>query len=111
MTIKLISRIDSVLAAPDLWAQQYMGTQNPRHIEITKDLRAMQDSGGVTIEAVNLIIGNTSWTSFACSECGNDFDYLVRIGDTPDYGNRWVDICKGCAAQALGLFPEEGDKL
>ena len=110
MTIKLISRRDHVLEVPDLWAQQYRWSQYPEHIKITKDLRALQDSGGVTIEAVNSMIGNDSWCEFTCTECGDSFDYLMRIGREPDNDSRWVDICKGCAAQALGLFPDEGAK-
>lgn len=106
MTIKLISRQGHVLTVPDRWARQYYTSKNPDHIQIMKDLRALKDSGNITIDAVTSIIGNDSWCAFECSECGEDFDYLVRIGQEPDNDSRWVDLCKDCAAQALGMFPE-----
>jgi transcription elongation factor Elf1 len=104
MSIAIIRKSDIVREAPARWEQQYShGNYGADKHEKTALLRSLPE--GFTAEQVNEVIGNSSWTSNKCDECGQDHNFLVRIGEEPDYDARWVDVCLECignAVKALG---------
>lgn len=54
-------------------------------------------------EDVNEIIGNNSWTSLVCHECGKDVESVIQLGQELDYDSFTADICTGCLMKAIIL--------
>lgn len=54
-------------------------------------------------DEVDRIIGNGSWTSNHCDECGEAAD-TVQVGQPPDYESRTADLCEPCVRRALAEF-------
>lgn len=97
--ITVIHKSDIVKNIPLRWELQYRGGASDEQREITQKLKALV--WPFTAEQVNEIIGNNSWTTLECDECGFDFETLVRVGVEPDYEARWQDLCKSCLHKAL----------
>lgn len=57
-----------------------------------------------TSEEVDTLIGNNSWTSNICNECGNRVKDVVRVGEEPDYESKTSYLCKDCLTKAYNLF-------
>lgn len=105
MSVEIIKRADIVASVPKRWDQTYANYNDPRKSEITRKLHSLPL--GFTVEQVNEIIGNKTWTVNPCDECGADCDVLVRIGDRPDHDARWVDLCAKCLAVATAALSQE----
>lgn len=113
MTIRIITRREIIKSVPSRFMSQYSrysddkplpwtaGVESKR--EMFERLRAL-DTDTCTAEDVGAIIGNDSWTSLDCSECGQSCDAVVRIGDEPDYDARWVDVCSDCLGKASEIL-------
>ncbi len=52
------------------------------------------------------IVGNRSWTSNCCDECGKESDILVVIGQEPNYESDTASICKNCLEKALEMVKD-----
>lgn len=101
MSISLIQKANIVAGVPERWKKQYSRpNEDPDKQAITAALQALKGSA-FTAEQVDAIIGNDSWTDNDCTECGQDFPTLVRIGEEPDYEAQWVDLCPNCLAKAV----------
>jgi len=57
-----------------------------------------------TKERIDAIMGMQTWTAHQCSECGGDFDVLIRFGDEPDYETSWQDLCGKCLSDGAALY-------
>ena len=57
-----------------------------------------------TKENVDGIIGNSSWTTIQCHECGSDVDCLVQLGEMPDYESATANICCDCLKKAIKMI-------
>jgi hypothetical protein len=55
------------------------------------------------------IIGNNSWTSNKCTECGKDVAITIQVGEEPDYESATAWLCSECLQEAINLI-EEGVK-
>ena len=52
---------------------------------------------GTAPNDVDAIIGNGSWTDLNCDECGaEDVDFVVRVGEDPDYESHTARLCGVC---------------
>lgn len=58
-------------------------------------------------KAIDEIIGNDTWTALRCEECNEDYDFLIRFGEDPDYDARWADVCRGCLMKAVEMINVE----
>lgn len=54
-------------------------------------------------EDVNKIIGNGSWTRLLCNECNKPADWVIEVGEAPDYESSTARLCRSCAAMAASL--------
>lgn len=45
---------------------------------------------------VDRVIGNPTWTSTRCDECGTLPEVVVMVGDEPDYESNTVHLCTEC---------------
>lgn len=96
----LITRESIVRQVPERWAKQY-----PESIEgrtafatIYKKLLAAVP---LTEEVADRIIGNTSWTSLICDECGQEVSAVMVVGQEPDYESATASLCLDCLQKAL----------
>jgi len=83
-------------AAAKRWRQQYpqghCGADKEAIYEALAELPA-----GTAPNDVDAIIGNGSWTNLNCDECGaEDVDFVVRVGEKPDYESRTAYLCGVC---------------
>ena len=109
MTIGLVLKSQIVAGVPARWAKHYKDYRSWGYAEkatITERLSALPP--GFTAEQVDEIIGNKSWTSNECTECGKDAPVLVRVGEEPAYEARWVELCPDCLNAAVAAL--SGDK-
>lgn len=65
--------------------------------------RVMEWSGNkdLLINEIDKIIGNNTWTTIVCRECGNEVDGCVAFGNTVPC----FEVCEVCLTKALKLFP------
>ena len=98
-----IYRKDVIANVPKRWKEQYFTRKNNQWYDAKR--KATHDAldekgGGLTGDQADAIIGNSSWTRLECDVCKkNDCDIVWRIGETPDYDSRWLDICPSCIAK------------
>lgn len=71
--------------------------------DVSAELDAL-DVETCTREAVDEIIGNTTWTRNLCDSCGHHAKTLIRLGDEPEYDARWQDICLECLEAAVSTL-------
>ena len=99
----LIRRSDIIAAAPKRWAEQYGKghyAADPKKQDITRALAAL-DLGTINADAVDAIIGNTSWTANECDVCHKNCDVLMHFGDEPDYEAQYAHVCGDCLRAAV----------
>jgi hypothetical protein len=98
--ITRIYRKDVIKDVPKRWANQYDSNSyyGQAKSETTKKLLSLISP--FTAVEVNEIIGNDSWTKLLCTECNENCESVVRIGDEPEYDARWVDLCDECLEKA-----------
>lgn len=89
---------------PDRNARPAFGPAETNHGQRYDELAALTDETR-TRQSVAAIIGNDSWATMSCDECGLERDTLVRFGDDPDYEARWQDLCSDCLCAGLDLLP------
>jgi hypothetical protein len=70
---------------------------------IARQLDAL-DPETATAADVTRIIGNGSWVSLVCDECGEDVPAAVAVGQPPDYESATATVCEPCLRKALALF-------
>ncbi len=97
MTIRLTFKRDVVRSVQKRWARQY-GGHDSAHKETTEAIAALV--WPFTAEEVDSLIGNKSWTEHRCSECNEDREVLVRIGEEDSYEDRFVSLCSDCIGEA-----------
>lgn len=97
--MKLITKENLLKNIVKDWKFQY-GDSSP---EITQKLQSLEDP---TEEQVTAIIGNNSWMSNICDECGREVPVSVKLGEEVDetelYANA-ANICTICLQKALDL--------
>jgi hypothetical protein len=62
-----------------------------------------------TEDEVEAIIGNSSWTSNVCDECGKECNVTVQIGEEPDYESATVVMCEPCLVLALDAIRSDAN--
>jgi len=104
-SIRPVTRRMRAAAAAKQWTLQY----RPLLANYDKDRRAQIIGVGAKLadlgpspdpDAVDAIIGNTSWTSISCSVCGCDsLEHAIEMGTDGEDGD--VRICEACLAEGL----------
>ena len=111
MSIQVITKRDVIRGVRDKWLGQYRASPDEArlrwdHQRTFGDVR--RSLGALDLEAcestdIDRAIGVTDWASLKCDECSADCELLVRIGDEPDYDNRWIDVCVNCLRTAVKM--------
>jgi len=106
--MKLITPSSLAREAASRWAEQYSsGRWGQDKIDIGDKLRSLFDSA--TPEKVNEIIGNKSWTSTMCNECGSVDVPVVEIGEPLDYESATAHACLKCLNDAVAALAKQND--
>lgn len=98
--MKLVTKQERIDGVAKHWKYSYFESKGnswmmygPDKEEIYNKLLALNP---LTEVGINETIGNASWTSLNCDECGVDSDALVRIEDCES----WLSLCRFCLAKA-----------
>ena len=67
------------------------------------------DKEKATVEKVEEIIGNTSWTRRDCTECCNNVREWVHLGQEESQDSQTVLLCFNCFKRAMKLFQEKSN--
>lgn len=90
-----------ILEVPQSWYNQYYPwTHNPALEETYNQLRKL-NLETCTAQDIADIIGNDSWTKPPnCNECGQGTDWVLQVGEPPDYESSTACLCRECLAKA-----------
>jgi len=110
--MKVISRIERAQLAYSRWQSTYQsgykelwGSDKEKIGSQLRDMReAAMDGAPLTPEMVNEVIGNTSWTSVECDECGKQVESAMMVGQEEDHDSRTATICLLCLKKAVALL-------
>jgi hypothetical protein len=105
---------DEIRSVPDRWREQYYvrhgrswsDTLSGSSKSVWKRLKAL-DLETASPEDVEKIIGNRSWTTLECDQCGREVDAVVEVGQSQGRDSRTADICADCIRKAADLFGSE----
>jgi len=92
----VITKREIIKSVVERWGQTYRNNSyGEDKLEILERLKLLdlETVGAVTI---NNIIGNNSWTTLKCSECGKDSIVVIQVGEEPDYESATIQICLPC---------------
>jgi hypothetical protein len=95
--MKLISRRTRASGAASEWRAQYGRDQDG----IAKRIEALGPSPEP--DAVNAVIGNDTWTSCRCDECGHEVEFVVEVGEEPGYESSTATLCGECVRRAMAI--------
>jgi hypothetical protein len=111
--MKIFTERDLILGVVARWKAQY----NPKYyltnphmlnkIEILKNLEEL-DLKTATAQEVNAIIGNDSWITMSCHECGTKTLTVIQVGQEKDYESATANLCKSCLEKAYKLMIDGG---
>lgn len=98
--MKVITQRDCILEVCDRWRSQYSykGVGQDK-LDTLKKLEAL-DLTTCSAEDVNRTIGNNSWTDLNCNECKAKTDWVLVVGEEPDYESRTASLCRACVQLA-----------
>lgn len=102
--MKVITRQGLANSAPARWAEVYGNghfASQPDKQEVLAKLAALAHP--IDPDKVDAIIGNTSWTTQSCHECGRESELVIEVGQEPDYESCTANMCIGCLEAALSL--------
>lgn len=98
--MNVIKKGDLIENVYERWVEQYRDCKYGHIVLIGTILKSEKPT---TEEHIKRIIGNNSWTSNVCHECGNDSEIIIQLGEEPDYDSATVKICQECLKKALSL--------
>jgi hypothetical protein len=104
--MQLVTKRDKITNIAQAWKRQYYGggkwgdSMRGSTRDVWEQLKALSDATEPSIAA---IIGNDSWTRNECTECGQDVDVLVQMGEEPDWESSTINACPQCLRKALEL--------
>lgn len=109
--MKIITRESTAAEAAERWKGQYSrgGQWGTVYIGEPRDTREIYEAlvalgPSPDPDAVNELIGNTSWASPPqCDECNKAAECIVQLGEEPDYESSTANICPDCLSKAIAL--------
>lgn len=110
--MQTITKQDILKGLPDRWLRQYPLNHYNASSKYEGDLekfakgkrlKKLRDEGLLTIELANKTIGNDSWTTNECSQCGKDKDFVVSLKSVEEY----CTICPDCFKELEKLMSKQ----
>ena len=96
--MELITKKDMIDNIVERWTGQY---PYPYKKDITEKLKQLSNP---TEDSIAEVIGNRSWTSNKCTECGEEHETLVQLGEELDYDSSTVHVCIYCLEKAIDVI-------
>ena len=101
--MKIITRKQRAKQAVRRWKQTYF--RNGEWLNCTGSSETIYNNllmlgNNPEISRVNEIIGNDSWTTLMCNECGKQVSMIIQVGKSENYENNTAFICKKCLIKA-----------
>lgn len=97
--MRIVSRVSKAAKAADSWYNTYydkrFGWSYGEDKAVTYD-QLVALGREPDPDDVDRIIGNNSWTSTRCDECGTSPQVVVMVGEEPAYESNTVFICSPC---------------
>lgn len=90
------------------WKHQYREYYARWADEKLAKLEAL-DLSSCSRDAVDKIIGNTTWTDNHCGVCGKDVEVVVNLGEREDSDDSGVDVCGNCLKKAVEMIGKVGE--
>jgi hypothetical protein len=97
--MELITRKTKAKEAAESWAKV---PSRRNYTDVYQKLTALGDNPNP--DDVDMIIGNSSWTTTSCHECESENVDVVQLGYELDYDSPTARICKKCLINALALM-------
>jgi hypothetical protein len=105
--MKLITERDKIREVPQRWQGMYEdGKYGKDKLDKMIQLNAL-DAEIATSKQIADIIGNDTWTTMSCSECGKQSIPVIEIGEEPDYESNTVWLCFECIQKLYKLMKGE----
>lgn len=110
--MKIITKQSVSATAAERWRAQYChrGEWSVVYIPVKQSAQVIYEQllglgACPSSEAVNLIIGNSSWGYPPwCDECGQrDNDLVVQVGQEPDYESATANLCMECVRKLADI--------
>jgi len=106
--MKLITTRDRIRSVAAFWKKQYWRGGRWTHSERVNRQAIYEklcelNTNDASVQDVERIIGNASWTNLECNECNELVGAAVEVGD--GYGAS-VCLCEMCLKHALGMTEE-----
>lgn len=89
--MKFITAREKILNVAGRWARQYPDGKAGHHADVSAKLQALNPATATAAE-VNAIIGNDSWTTEWCDECGTYHEAVIQLGEDAN-----IHLCANCA--------------
>lgn len=113
---KLITQRDLIRTVAQRWRELWPSSRDYEKAgwcestigEISRKLLAL-DVETATQADVDGIIGNSSWVTMYCDECGSQCTDVIQLGHEPDYGSSTANLCRSCFEEAMTLWCEPGE--
>ena len=112
--MKIITRKGLASTAAKRWKDQFFHRLNTglwyatswgkSKEQIYNELVALGDDPAA--DAVDKAIGNDSWTSCKCDECNQEVEWVIRVGEEPDYESNTAHLCGTCIKKLTKLAKE-----
>lgn len=106
--MRMITRKSLAAGAAELWRKQYYSSQHDvwNYGEGKRETwEALVALGPNPLPCVvNSIIGNSSWTSCKCDECGSHVEAVIEVGEEPDYESCTAHLCMPCVYKAYDMI-------
>jgi hypothetical protein len=104
--MKYLSTRNNIRTVAARWEETYRHWLNDSTKgKILDQLKAL-NTETATAKDIFDIIGNWSWTSISCDECGDDKDAVIELGQEPDYESATAHVCIDCLQKAMELAKE-----
>lgn len=99
--MKLITKQSLIDTIADRWDAQFSIDQDPK--SISYKLRVLKSP---TVDKINSIIGNDSWTTepIWCNECDTAVPVAVEVGEDYDMESATATLCLSCLFKGVELI-------
>ena len=104
ITPYIVTERELIKSVVSRWDKQYGSKRwGDDKLLILERLRQL-DLDTASADEINSIIGNSSWTTERCSQCGGYNLPVVVVGEVPDYESSTATLCRQCFDKAAACW-------
>ena len=97
--MRIISRVGKAIQARESWHRAYYDVKygwrygDDKRVKYEELVALGQEPDP---DDVDRVIGNPSWTWCRCDECDTASEFVIMVGQEPDYESSTVHLCASC---------------